>query len=182
MQQNKTVVYKFRTVDNTGYYVQFKPTASAVVSAVASTPSDIPQIEIELFPEDTKSSDIPSLLNQETYYVVDAGKTKDNCSPGPFVVCRVIIVASPDEQHWGGSGFMKDDQTGLGGEIRYFPAWSLPQLEAASTLLSKVQFQVGDVQELYTIFGGIPRHVFAPKRKERNRTQLKSEWGCLSTT
>ena len=120
-----------------------------------------------------KSSEIPSLLNPETYHVINPGKTKDNCSPGPFVVCCVIIVTSPDEWHWGGSGFMKDDQTGLGGDIRHFPAWSLPQLQAASTQLSKVQFQDDHVPELCSIFGGIPRQVFAPNRKERNCTDLK---------
>ena len=168
LRQGKTIVYKYRTEDESGYYVQFTPKTSKDGEG-----NEIPDVDIEVCPEKTVSSDIPALLDPETYYVIDPGKTKTSCNPGPFVVCRVIIIASPDERHWGGSGFMKDEEGALGGEIRYFPAWILPQLEAASTQLSNVQFQVGEVAELYAIFGGIPRHVFAPKRKQRNRAELK---------
>jgi hypothetical protein len=170
LKQKKTVVYKYRTEDETGYYVQFTPPPT-------STDEDgqMQDVGIEVYPEQTKSADIPSLLDPETYYVVDPGKTKTSCNPGPFVVCRVIIVASPDERHWGGSGFTKDEETALGGEIRYFPAWTLPQLEIASMQLSNVQFQAGEVAELFSIFGGVPRQVFAPKRKERNRKQLQTK-------
>ena len=37
-----------------------------------------------------------------TFYIVDPGKTKDNCNPPDFFQGQVIIVASPDEGHWGG--------------------------------------------------------------------------------
>mmetsp|Transcript_11453 Transcript_11453/g.16314 ORF Transcript_11453/g.16314 Transcript_11453/m.16314 type:complete len:263 (+) Transcript_11453:1872-2660(+) len=122
--QEKTVVYKYRTPDNTGYYIQFKPETSSAESGETMKNSSssetgdrhnsIPKVEIHLFPEDTKTSEIPSLLDPETYYIVNPGKTKTSCDPGPFVVCRVIIVASPDEQHWGGSAFEKDDDKALG--------------------------------------------------------------------
>jgi len=181
--QEKTVVYKYRTPDNTGYYIQFRPKTSSSEpgetlknsssSETGDAHNSISMDEILLFPEDTKTSEIPSLLDTETYYIVDPGKTKTSCDPGPFVVCRVIIVASPDERHWGGSAFEKDDDKALGGDIRYFPAWSLPELEAASTQLSGVQFQEGDVLELHSVFGGIPRQVSEPNRKDRNTMSLK---------
>jgi hypothetical protein len=85
-----------------------------------------------------------------------------------MVAARLIIVASPDARHWGGSSFEKDDQQGLGGFIRYFPLWSLAQLTAGSTALLDVQFQENHVAELYSIFGGIPSLVFAPTRKQQN--------------
>jgi hypothetical protein len=168
LQKEKTVVYKHRTEDDTGYYVEFTPSPSSN------------QVEIELYPEQTKVSEIPSLLDTETYYLVDPGKTKTSCNPGPFVLARVIIVASPDERHWGGSSFQKDDRTGLGGEIRYFPAWTLPQLQAASTQVSNVQFQNGQVAELYSIFGGVPRQVFAPARSKRNQSKFKTKVEAIS--
>lgn len=167
LQKGKTVVYKERTEDDTGYYVEYTPSKEIPHG---------PQVNIEVYPEETKSAEIPSLLEPETYYVVDPGVTKTSCNPGPFVVSRVIIVASPDERHWGGSGFMKDTNTGLlGGEIRYFPAWTLPELQAASAKLSNVQFENGQVAELHSIFGGIPRQVFAPSRQARNCEQLKTK-------
>lgn len=169
LQQGKTIVYKYRTEDESGYYVQLTPKISK-----GEEGNDV-HVDIEVYPETTVSSHIPALLDPETYYLIDPGKTKTSCNPGPFVVCRVIIVASPDDRHWGGSGFMKDEDGVLGGEIRYFPPWTLSQLKAASTQLSNVQFQVGEVEELYDIFGGIPRHVFAPERKERNFEELKTK-------
>eukprot|EP00978_Attheya_sp_CCMP212_P004726 scaffold10364_cov61-Attheya_sp.AAC.2 len=162
-QKEKTIVYKYRTEDDSGYYVEFTPSPSSN------------QVTIELYPEQTTASDIPSLLDTETYYLVDPGRTKTSCNPGPFVLARVVIVASPDEQHWGGSGFRKNDQTTLGGEIRYFPAWTLPQLQAASTQVSNVQFQNGQVAELYSIFGGVPRQVFDPAKTEQNKNDLKTK-------
>jgi hypothetical protein len=97
-----------------------------------------------------------------------------------MVAARLIIVASPDKRHWGGSNFEKDDPQGLGGFIRYFPLWSLAQLTAASTALLNVQFQENQAAELYSIFGGIPRLVFAPTRKQQNEKQLKRKVEALT--
>ena len=99
LQQRKTVVYLQRTVDGTGHYIQFSPSDEDV------------QFDIELIPEKTSPSEIPSLFDPETYYLVDPGKNKSSCDPDPMVAARVIIVASPDERHWGGSAFTKHDQS-----------------------------------------------------------------------
>lgn len=107
-------------------------------------------MEIELHSDEKLSpTRIPSLSQTETYYFVDPGETKTTCNPSKMVTARLIIVASPDERHWGGTSFEKDDQQGLGGFIRYFPLWSLAQLTAASTALINVQFQENQVAELY---------------------------------
>ena len=167
LQQEKTVVYLHRTTDGSGYYIQF-------------TPQEEGQIDVELIPEKTSPSEIPSLYDPETYYVVDPGKTKTSCDPAPMVAARVIIIASPDDRHWGGSAFEKNDQSGLGGYLLYFPSWTLPQLEAGSSELSGVQFQDGEVAELYSIFGGVPRHVFFPGFKEEKVKELKRKVEALS--
>lgn len=166
LQKGKTVVYILRTADGSGYYIQF-------------TPSEEGQVDIELFHEKTSPTEIPSLYDPGAYYLVDPGKTKTSCDPAPMVAARVIIVASPDERHWGGSAFAKTDQTGLGGYFMYFPNWSLHQLEAASNELSGVQFQNGQVAELYSVFGGVPRQVFFPALKDQNEKELKTKVDAL---
>jgi len=171
LQAGKTVVYLHRTVDGSGYYVQFSP------------PEDEEgQVEIELIAESTSPSDIDSLSDPDTYYVVDPGKTKTSCDPPHLVTCRVIIVASPDERHWGESNFTKNDQAGLGGFILYFPSWSLAQLSAASTELSGVQFVNNTVQELYEVFGGVPRNVFFPEEKEKEMNNLTTKVEAMTST
>ena len=167
LQQGKTVVYLHRTADGSGYYIQFSP-------------SEEGQFDTELIPEKTSPTEIPSLYDPESYYLVDPGKTETTCDPAPMVAARVIIVASPDESHWGGSDFEKNDQTGLGGSFLYFPSWDLPQLEAGSNELSGVQFQNGQVAALYAVFGGVPRHVFFPALKERKEKELKRKVDALS--
>jgi hypothetical protein len=167
LQQGKTVVYLLRTSDGSGYYIQFSP-------------SEDGQVDIELIPEKTSPTDIPSLYDPESYYLVDPGKTKTSCDPAPMVAARVIIVTSPDERHWGGSAFEKNDQTGLGGYFLYFPSWNLPQLEAGSDELSGVQFRNGEVAALYAIFGGVPRHIFFPMLKDRKEAELKRKVDAMS--
>jgi hypothetical protein len=171
LQQRKTVVYIHRTTDASGYYIQFIPSED-----------EEGKFHVELIPETTSPTDIDSLSVAESYYVVDPGRTKTSCDPAHLVAARVIIVASPDERHWGGSDFTKNDQTGLGGFILYFPSWSLLELEAASNELSGVQFQNGEVAELYEIFGGVPRHVFFPAVKLQEEKNLKTKVEALKDT
>jgi len=168
LQQGKTVVYLHRTVDSGGYYIQFSPSKGG-------------QVDIKLIPEKTSPTEIFSLYHDlDTYYLVDPGETKTSCDPAPMVAARVIIIASPDESHWGGSAFEKNDQTSLGGYFLYFPSWNLPQLEAGCNELSGVQFQNGQVAALYAVFGGVPRHVFFPALKERKEKELKRKVDALS--
>jgi hypothetical protein len=122
LEQRKTVVYINRTTDASGYYIQFIPSED-----------EEGKFHVELIPETTSPTNIDSLSDAESYYVVDPGLTKTSCNPAHLVPARVIIVASPDERHWGGSSFTKNDQSGLGGFILYFPSWSLLELEARPT-------------------------------------------------
>jgi hypothetical protein len=45
-----------------------------------------------------KPEDMPSLLDPETYYIVDPGMTKDSCNPSSIVKANVFINASPDSR------------------------------------------------------------------------------------
>ena len=57
-------------------------------------------------------------INQtSTYYIVDPGNTKDNYNPPDFFQGQVIIVASPDEGHWGGSYFLSRRRVNSSGTV-----------------------------------------------------------------
>lgn len=160
--QKKIVVYLQCSVHLDGYYIQFSP--SKEIDG---------EIDIQLIPETKRPANIPSLNEPDTYYVVDPGKTKTSCDPSHLVAARVIIVASPDDRHWGGNAFEKNDQSHFGGYILYFPSWDLPQLKAASNELPNGTFQRGEVEELFSIFGGVPRQVFFPILKASREKELK---------
>jgi hypothetical protein len=69
--------------------------------------------------------------------VVDPGKTKDSCDLPTFFQGKVIIVASPDEQHWGGSSFDKE-VAGRGGRLMYFPVWELHELLKSLSVFNQI--------------------------------------------
>lgn len=166
LQKGKTVVYILRTEERGGYYIQF-------------TPLEEGRVNIELKPEKTLTTEIDALEHQETYYLVNPGSTKNSCNASPLVPARVIIVASPEERHWGGPSFVKTTPTGLGGCFRYFPKWSLAQLEAASDELEGAKFQNGRVAKLYHVFGGVPRNVFFPELEEENKEELLNKINAM---
>lgn len=93
----------------------------------------------------------------------------------------VIVAASPDERHWGGSGFTKNDQSGLGGFLLYFPSWTLPELEVAShEVLTDAQLANNTMRELHAVFGGIPRNVFFPAERKIEEQKLKAKVDALT--
>jgi hypothetical protein len=96
--------------------------------------------------------------NVSIYYVVDPGQTKDNCNLDVDFKGKVIIVASHDEGHWGGSEFLKQRGT-IKGLFMFMPVWSLDEL-----LNAKQHFECSvldeDIISRYQKVGGIPRHIF----------------------
>jgi hypothetical protein len=72
----------------------------------------------------------------------------------------VIIVASPDERHWGESEFSKE--RGIpGGTFRYFPLWSWDEIKCARSILVGTKLTEPQLFHRFRIFGGVPRNVFA---------------------
>jgi hypothetical protein len=120
-----------RSVDQVLQYVQLTP----------SDDDDV-QVQVQLFPESTKQTEIDALYDPETYFIVDPGQTKPSCNPEGDVAARVVIVASPDERHWGANAFSKKDHIGNGGMFRYFPHWSLVELIGGSTELHAVNLRM----------------------------------------
>lgn len=161
LQIKKTVVYKMKDF---GCYVIFSPGG-----VVTELPGNTPEEQID------------ALRRKETYYIIDPGKTKVNCNPNPNVKARVVIVASPDDRHWGGNDFSKDQPGWPGGLYWYFPAWTLPELRAAGAELSP-PISSAVIEELFSVFGGVPRQVFSPRYEKQNREILKEKVEALSET
>jgi hypothetical protein len=180
LNSGKTVVYLLRTEEKVGWYYEFKPSSTSTHTN-PTTATDAAHVQISVDPEGTPALDhankyevsvysekidrtkIESLQNSSTYYVVDPGRTKSNCNPENAFKAKVIIVSSPDSDHWGGTDFTKGRDSG-GGLFKYYPLWSLDEmLLAHTTIIGEELFDEDDILERYRQFGGVPRHVFASK-------------------
>jgi hypothetical protein len=117
LQNNKTVVYHIRGNHSTGWYYEFVPKRNVLVT----------QVTVKAFPECTSIRNIPSLRRSTTCYIVDPGETKDSCSPSCFAP-KFMLVASPDDRHWGGSDFTKK-RSKTRSEFKFFPVWNLEEIQ-----------------------------------------------------
>lgn len=163
LKTRKKVVYLYSTEDKSNSYIVFTPSES-----------DSETISIELFPESTPATTITALQDKDTYYILDPGQTKTNCTPEGAVMAKVIIVASPDERHWGGSAFEKKEPGRDPGVFLYFPPWSVNQLKAGASHIDSVSnLPAREIEELFSLFGGIPRLVYDPEAKDKNLQSLE---------
>jgi hypothetical protein len=145
LEQNKTVVYHVRRKDNKAYLYMFTPTST--------------NIDIKVIDE-AKFHYMDDEFNKESiYYVVDPGKTKVDCDLEDDFKGKVIIVASPDEVHWGGSEFQKE-RRGVLGAFLFFPVWILYELLKARPYINS-NLTSEDIEDRYQKVGGIPRHIFS---------------------
>ena len=150
--QRSTVVYIRRSNNCKSCYFEFVP-----------TPEEEPlEVTVNVYPETPIYLDckIPSLNKTSTYYVVDPGKTEENCDPDEFFEARVIIISSPNEKNWGGKNFLKDnsEQTGI---FRYYPLWDLNELLRGLKYFSPASLSEQQLVDRYRQVGGVPRHLFA---------------------
>jgi hypothetical protein len=148
LKRQATVVYLIRSLEKDFFYYEFIPNANGSVTT-------------NVYPEEEGKRNIGSLNSKLTYYVVDPGKTKDSCDPGDNFQAKVIIVASPDSRHWGGSEFRKARLPGpVMGFFKYFPVWELSELLAAR-MFFEVPIPEEVVLQRYSEVGGFPRSIFA---------------------
>ena len=144
-----------RTKRQTNHYVELVPSDDTSVENKYNP-------RINIYPESTKQTKIDALYDPDAYFVVDPGETTASCDPEINVVARVVIVASPDERHWGGSSFTKRTPLeNLGGMFRYFPPWTAEEpIGGSKELLRRAEVTEARVATLFQTFGGIPRQVF----------------------
>jgi hypothetical protein len=126
-----------------------------------------------VYPAQAFSSGVPSLKDPSTYYIVDPGKFKGSCDPDDDFLPKVIIVASPDSKHWGGSDFYKD-RGGKFGVLRVFPVWELRELLQARQVLGRTM-TAQQVVDRYGQVGGVPRHIFATDASFKEALQKQAE-------
>ena len=149
--QRSTVVYIRRSNNCKSCYFEFVP-----------TPEEEPlEVTVNVYPETPIYLDckIPSLSNTSTYFVVDPGKTQENCDPDETFQARVIIISSPNEKNWGGKNFFKRNSEQVG-TFRYYPLWNLSELLCGLGHLSST-LSPQQLVERYRQVGGTPRHLFA---------------------
>ncbi len=145
LEKGQTVVYLVRSKDLSEWYYEFVPESDGTVTT-------------NIYPETLKARQIPSLKLPSSYYIVDPGRTKDDCVPTDNFQPKVILVTSPDSGHWGGSNFVKRRRN-VRGKFRYFPTWSYEELIHARPILrpDMTEKELGD---RFILYGGVPRHIF----------------------
>jgi hypothetical protein len=188
----RNVFYHIRSLNLGNWVYEFTPVQATEGGPITVKVNVIR--ENEFFYQDIESHSQEGLPN---YYVVDPGKTKDNCDVGEDFKGRFILVSSPDNHHWGGSQFEKAQDTSSQGTFRYFPLWDLDELMAARPYIN-IDISDQEVKQRHHQVGGVPRNVFAGteeyskvlKRQEEDirsfdEDQLKeissSGWDAVST-
>ena len=147
LKQKKTVVYRVREINEKGFVYMFTPASDA------SSGVDVNAIrEYEFYYDDEHVN------NESVYYVVDPGATVDDCNLHTKFRGKVIIVASPDNRHWGESNFQKR-RRGTVGTFLYYPMWKFTELLHAGKYFD-FKLEDEEIIRRYEIVGGIPRNIF----------------------
>ena len=174
LKKNRTVVYRVREKNNDGIIYMF--TRSRVESeVVGNVDLNIPiteasDVDVKVIEEKYFKKRDVNVDKEDIYYVVDPGETTDSCNLSGYQG-KVIIVASPDEGHWGGSNFDKGrgfpSPSGNGfrdrpGIFLYYPVWTLSELLASFSYITKSHtLDESTLKNRFLVFGGVPRYVFS---------------------
>jgi hypothetical protein len=123
--------------------------------------------------------DIASLHAKGTFYIVDPGKSKRSCNPSLRFFPKVVIVASPNEEHWGGSSrFLKNVNRSMG-TFLYYPSWTLEELLQAHGALNErfpeVTLSERDLRNRFFKVGGVPRTLFLPDQEFQGALGLQDK-------
>jgi hypothetical protein len=159
LAQKKTVLYHMRSTRENGWVYIFTPSRNSETIDVAAMKGNVFTFK-----------DIYN--NQSTYYVVDPHRTKDDCNLDASYEGKVIIVASPDEVHWGGSEFTKNRANDMGIFLIY-PVWSLQELIMSSVIFTgtDTMITIADIEERFWRFGGVPRSIFSKNYEDQKQLQ-----------
>jgi hypothetical protein len=170
LEQKKTAV--FRVLGN-GFVYMFIPT-------------ELGKVDVKVIRENEFDYDDENVNNDSVYYVVDPGKTKyTSCDLSSRYQGQVIIIASPDDEHWAGSEFFKG-RNSKQGILMFFPVWTLQELLESSLIFLPAKSELTPTQYIEYIesnsklikkrfdqFGGVPRYVFAKHDEYNNQIQVQ---------
>lgn len=168
LQKGRSVIYHIRTADKSRWVYEFIPNRIDV----EHNPYNV---EVKVIPEQKFNVALtPTLVdNIQNYYIVDTGTTfKDNCNPDDQLKCRVVLIASPDERHWGGNKFTMLRGGKMSGTFLYYPSWTLSELLLSYSMM--VNLTINEnltqniIQKRYHEVGGIPGHILAPSYTYRD--------------
>jgi hypothetical protein len=149
LQQNRTVIYHILTTKNDGYVYMFTPISK-----------DPLEIDVNVIAEKYFMYGDTEVNMTTMYYVADPGQTMEvSCNINNAFLGKVIIVASPNSKHWGGSDFRKERGASLPGLFLNFPVWTLDELIAAKQYF-KYNLDDEKIINRYEQVGGVPRHIF----------------------
>ena len=158
--QKKKEVYQKRSAMGIRDYIELFAAITTTTTTGAPNMNPIVEYKYNVIPGETPINKIPFLRDCETYLIVDPGDTKDSCDPPGEVKAKVIILASPDENHWGGNAFEKRDETKDGGFFLYFPPWSIAELIAGASQIGQLlpaKLTQDCITLAFSVFGGVPR-------------------------
>jgi Retrotransposon hot spot protein len=149
LEQKITVLYRVLGIHNDGFVYMFTPMSKEPI-----------EVDVNVIEEKNFSSWHPEANMTTIYYVVDPGKNLEkNCDLDSNYLGKVIIVASPDSNHWGGTQFWKQRGKSMTGTFLYNPVWRLDELIAAKEHF-KYSLNEEEIRNRYEKVGGIPRHIF----------------------
>jgi hypothetical protein len=111
-------------------------------------------------------TNIEKIIDQEspdfrnTFYLVDPGKTRDDCTPSDTFLVNMILNAAADDRHWGGPEFRKRRTSHRAqGRILTFPMMTKAQIFQARTLFLNYPDEE-TLEKRHHNFGNIPRFLF----------------------
>ena len=174
--KNSSVVYIRRTEERDSWFYEFVPKSLKDQDGKMN-------VTVNVYPEEsTKFRDIPSLRDPSAYYVVDPGESQVSCNPKPSFKARVIIISSPNEEHWGGREFRKERAKATG-KFQFYPLWNLYEvLRGLDGFNSSVPLSAQQLAERYRQVGGVPRHLFAKEFEDVLEMQDKAVVEIIAET
>lgn len=152
--EQQIVVYLIRTEMGNSRFYEFKyDKASDSFTA-------------KVYPEGTNYSDIVSLDDPSTFYVVDSWTTRDSVTLRMISYRRSFLFLRPmsaiGENHVSLSNAMVSRAC-----FEYFPLWSCDELLTAGSILGPAR-SVDEIHQHYRRVGGVPEHVFADDHSFEN--------------
>jgi hypothetical protein len=176
LQAKKNVAYHYR-YDNPN---EPNPKKNRFVYIfTSSSTSALNNIEVNVIAETDFDRSDKRVDNDSIYYIIDPGQSKNSCNPDELFSGKVIIVASPDECHWGAREFIKhrNGYETKGGTFRYFPVWNLEEILAAAQYFpteGNIILSDNDIVQRFGVVGGVPRLIFSESIEDCENEQLRT--------